>query len=290
VNVGRVAIHRGGRQVDLLCRPPAIRRIHIAHLEHVGERPQFCVGGLGGASYVAAGRGPLDPHAFTVRARRVRFPSVEAGAAAGIHTMPGSQDAGHRPQHRAVRGVYQPMAVRGNNEGTVKTNPDPTEAVKEALTLAIKNLSDLTAGKFEANDRAVRLARDELAAQLSAMVLTIDGKFAANKDLVDQLAKANAVALSAALQTQKESAAKSEVSVGDLLKQLQVSFETANRTTNEKIDRLTSRMDTGEGRGFGDTESKHDRSSDKSQTVAVGAALIAFAALIFGIVMALRGH
>lgn len=146
------------------------------------------------------------------------------------------------------------MPTRGFDPPVVKTNPDPTEAVKEALTLAIKNLSDKINGQFDANDKAVILARDELGAQLGALISTIDGKFAANKDLVDQLAKANAVALSAALQTQKESAAKSEVSVGDLLKQLQVSFETANRTTNEKIDRLTSRMDTGEGKtkGAGD--------------------------------------
>lgn len=146
------------------------------------------------------------------------------------------------------------MPLKGYDPPVVKTNPDPTEAVKEALTLAIKNLSDKISGEFTANDKAVVLAREELAANLAAMISTIDGKFAANKDLVDQLAKANAVALSAALQTQKESAAKSEVSVGDLLKQLQVSFETANRTTNEKIDRLTSRMDTGEGKtkGAGD--------------------------------------
>lgn len=137
------------------------------------------------------------------------------------------------------------------NDKTVVTNPDPTDAVREALTLAIKNLAQQVDNHFDANDKAVMLAREELAAQLTAMIATIDGKFAANKDLVDQLAKANAVALSAALQTQKESAAKSEVSVGDILKQIQASFETANRTTNEKIDRLTSRMDTGEGRGSG---------------------------------------
>jgi hypothetical protein len=173
------------------------------------------------------------------------------------------------------------MAGFDKNLPIVKTNPDPTEAVKEALTLAIKNLSDRIASQFDSNDRAVALAREELASQLSAMVLTIDGKFAANKDLVDQLAKANAVALSAALQTQKESAAKSEVSVGDILKQIQASFETANRTTNEKIDRLTSRMDTGEGRGFGTTESKQDRSTDKGQLIAVVSVLIALASLAF---------
>lgn len=146
------------------------------------------------------------------------------------------------------------MPLKGYDPPVVKTNPDPTEAVKEALTLAIKNLSDKINGQFDANDKAVVLAREELAANLAAMISTIDGKFAANKDLVDQLAKANAVALSAALQTQKESAAKSEISIGDLIKQLQGSQETANRVTNEKIDRLTSRMDTGEGKtkGAGD--------------------------------------
>jgi hypothetical protein len=170
-----------------------------------------------------------------------------------------------------------------NGEKVVVTNPDPTEAVKEALTLAIKNLSDQVANQFDANDKAVILARDELASQLSAMIVTIDGKFAANKDLVDQLAKANAVALTAALSTQKESAAKSEVAVGDMLKQLQASFETANRTTNEKIDRLTSRMDTGEGRGFGTVESKHDRFADKGQALTIVAIIIAGAALAYSI-------
>jgi hypothetical protein len=172
----------------------------------------------------------------------------------------------------------------------VKTNPDPTEAVKEALTLAIKNLSDKISGQFDSNDKAVVLAREELASQLSAMIITIDGKFAANKDLVDQLAKANAVALTAALSTQKESAAKSEVAVGDMLKQLQASFETANRTTNEKIDRLTSRMDTGEGRGIATTDNKQDRSTDKSQTLVMFSIAVAVAALLFTVVMGLRGH
>jgi len=173
-------------------------------------------------------------------------------------------------------------------EKIVVTNPDPTVAVKEALTLAIKNLSSQINSRIDANDRAVTLARDELASTLSAMVLTIDGKFAANKDLVDQLAKANAVALTAALSTQKESAAKSEVAIGDMLKQLQASFVTANQTTNEKIDRLTSRMDTGEGRGNATVESKQDRSTDKGQTLVLASVLIAAAALIFGVVMGLR--
>lgn len=173
-------------------------------------------------------------------------------------------------------------------EKVVVTNPDPTAAVNEALTLAIKNLSSQINSRIDANDKAVTLARDELASTLSAMILTIDGKFAANKDLVDQLAKANAVALTAALSTQKESAAKSEVAIGDMLKQLQASFVTANQTTNEKIDRLTSRMDTGEGRGNATVASKQDRSTDKGQTLILLSVLIAAAALIVSITIGLR--
>lgn len=180
--------------------------------------------------------------------------------------------------------------MTSNTSEIVKTNPDPTEAVKEALSLAVKNLNDRVKDQFDASEKAVLLAREELASQLAALVLTIDGKFAANKDLVDQLAKANAVALSAALQTQKESAAKSEVSVGDILKQIQASFETANRTTNEKIDRLTSRMDTGEGRGFATVEGKQDRSTDKGQTLFFGSIMIALAALVVSIIVAFRSH
>ena len=129
----------------------------------------------------------------------------------------------------------------------VKTNPDPTLAVKEALELAVKNMDEKFDIRFKHIESATILARTELGERLDAFGVTISERFLANEKLVDQLAKANAVALSAALQTQKESAAKSEVAMADLLKQLQVSFDTANKATNEKIDRLTSRLDTGEG-------------------------------------------
>lgn len=167
----------------------------------------------------------------------------------------------------------------------VKTNPDPTEAVKEALTLAIKNLRELVDNQFEANHKAVELARIELADKLGAMLVTIDGKFAANKDLVDQLAKANAVALTAALSTQKESAAKSEVAIGDMLKQLQAAQDAANKTTNEKIDRLTSRMDTGEGRGTATHDSRAESAVARGQSISIGHAVIAFAAMFLAAVV-----
>lgn len=174
----------------------------------------------------------------------------------------------------------------------IKTNPDPTDAVREALTLAIKNLKEQIDGTFDANSKAVILAREELAAQLSAMMMTIDGKFAANKDLVDQLAKANATALSAALQTQKESAAKSEVSTGDLIKQSKVSQDEANRVTNEKIDRLTSRRDMDEGRDLRAHSDKQERAVDRGQTISIGHGLIALAAFVLAVAVffAARGR
>ena len=174
----------------------------------------------------------------------------------------------------------------------ITTNPDPTDAVREALTLAIKNLAEKIDGELSANDKAVVLAREELERQLAAMILTIDGKFAANKDLVDQLAKANAVALTAALQTQKESAAKSEVAIGDMLKQLQSAFETANKTTNEKIDRLTSRMDTGEDWRRAGSDDRQSRSTDRGQSISTVAVVVSVGLLAVAIMtfIAARMH
>jgi hypothetical protein len=164
-------------------------------------------------------------------------------------------------------------------KGEIVTNPDPTEAVKEALTLAIKNLDEKFALRLSGNDTAVLLARQELKDQLIALDANISGRFLANKDLVDQLGVANAAALSAALLTQKEMANKSEAAAGD-----------TNKATNEKIDGLTARVSTLEGRGYNNAETKQDRSTDKSQTVALMAVLIALASLAFGVVMTLRGH
>lgn len=126
-------------------------------------------------------------------------------------------------------------------DDTVVTNPDPTAAVTEALRLAVETINE----KFKTGAAAVVLAHSELQNQLSSMSAGINDKFAGNKELVDQLGKANAVALNAALETQK-----------DLLKQLQISFDTSIKVVNEKIDRLTSRIDTGEGGARGASDNR----------------------------------
>jgi hypothetical protein len=187
------------------------------------------------------------------------------------------------------------MTPPKKDDAVVKTDPDPTAAVKEALTLAIKNLDEKFASKFLAYDQAITLAREELKVQLASLKSTVDGQFIANKelvdqlarankDLVDQLSKANSVALQAALSTQKESAAKSELAIGELLKQLQLNYETANKAITETLNRLTSRLDTGDGRVFATGEGKHDRSTDKGQFIILFAAVTALAAFILGVI------
>lgn len=175
-------------------------------------------------------------------------------------------------------GSASPDVICMDDKKTVVTDPDPTEAVKEALTLAIRNLEDKFDRRFEQNDEAVKLARAELRDQLQAAAT-------ANEKLVDQLAKANQVALTAALQTQKESAAKSELSIADIIRQLQAAFESANKATNEKIDRLTSRLDLGEGRIGGADSNRRDERQTTVDNRNYQAVLIGLGVTIVGLIV-----
>jgi hypothetical protein len=150
---------------------------------------------------------------------------------------------------------------RPDNTRIVVTDPDPTVAVKEALTLAIKNLDDKITQRLAANDKAVELAREEV------------------KTAAGDLAKSQAEALAAALKATTDSNTK-----------LEQSFEKSNIATNEKIDRLTERINIWTGRDNTVNANKQDRSTGKDQSIALAAMLIALAALVFGVVMALRGH
>jgi len=150
---------------------------------------------------------------------------------------------------------------KSDSGAVVKTDPDPTDAVREALTLAIKNLDEKITQRLDASDKAVELARDEV------------------KNSARDLAKANADALEAALKTTTNSASK-----------LAESFETANKATNEKIDRLTERINIWTGRDVSAVDNKQDRTSDKSQAMFLISVLIALAALVVTVVTAWRGH
>jgi hypothetical protein len=130
----------------------------------------------------------------------------------------------------------------------VVTHPDPTEAVKEALNLAIKNLNDQVSQRFDSNDKAVELAREEV------------------KTAARDLAKANADALDAALKTTSAAASK-----------LAESFETANKATNEKIDRLTERINIWTGRD-------NTVDANKGQTINLAALVIGLGGVVVAII------
>lgn len=141
----------------------------------------------------------------------------------------------------------------------VVTNPDPTVAVKDALELAIKNLDEKIDLRFQSVEKATILARDEAKEKLTALKETIQGlaneRVASNKELVDQLGKANSTALTAALMTQEKGQA-----------QLKQSFDEANKATNEKIDRIISRLDLGEGRTGGAIDTRQTSRQDIQET------------------------
>lgn len=129
---------------------------------------------------------------------------------------------------------------------------DPTEAAKEALTLAIKNLDEKVTQRLDASDKAVTLAREEV------------------KTAARDLAKSQADALEAALKATTEANTK-----------LEKSFDTSNIATNEKIDRLTERINIWTGRDGIVSETKTDKSTDKRDYIALLAVGVALAALLF---------
>ena len=168
--------------------------------------------------------------------------------------------------------VKKPDEVRS----VVVTDPDPTAAVKEALELAIRNLDDKIDLRFQGIDQATILAREELKDKLDALKETItdaaNARAEANKDLVEKLEKTNQSALQAALLTQKE-----------FIEQLQKTFETSNKVTNEKIDRLTSRLDTGEGRVGGVDDNRRDYRQQSRDNVDYRQYILAFIAVLLAI-------
>jgi predicted nucleotide-binding protein (sugar kinase/HSP70/actin superfamily) len=138
----------------------------------------------------------------------------------------------------------------------IKTDPDPTEAVKEALTLAIENLRREVNQRFDSNDKAVALAREEV------------------KTSAAELAKANSEALKFALTTATDSSSK-----------LGESFKIDSKATNEKIDRLTERINIWTGRDSNVIETKSDRVAEVKQSwimVSIAIAAIALMYSIFG--------
>ena len=145
---------------------------------------------------------------------------------------------------------------RKDADDIIKTNPDPTLAVEKSVALAIKNLDEKFTQRMNDNDRAVVLARDEV------------------KTASADLAKAYAEALQAALKTTTEANSK-----------LADSFRNESGATNEKIDRLTERINIWTGRDSNMVESKVDAHNDRSY--GLGTAMMIISLIAMGVTIAL---
>lgn len=199
--------------------------------------------------------------------------------------------------------------------GIVTTDPDPTTAVKEALELAVKNLSHEVELRFAPRDTAILVAAQSLEDKLAVMsekILStkelviqqaasnkelVTQQAASNKELVNQARELTALALTAALQTQEKSAAETRTFIQESIRQLKSGVDESSKTTNEKIEvlrelvtRLASRLDLAQGGlvtgGENRRESREDRravTEGRALAVAVVAALIAGAALFVGL-------
>ena len=204
---------------------------------------------------------------------------------------------------------------------TVVTDPDPTTAVKEALELAIRNLSHEIDLRFAGVDTATLIAAQGLVEKLEVMAQKILGvkelvsqqttsnrelvtqQASSNKELVDQARELTALALTAALQTQEKSAAETRTFIQESIRQLKSGVDESNKTTNEKIEvlrdmvtRLTSRLDLAQGSFIGTTDSRRDnreimRDTEKSSSdnrtllVAVVTAVIAGLAILIDLTL-----
>jgi hypothetical protein len=199
----------------------------------------------------------------------------------------------------------------------IKTDPDPTEAVKEALTLAIKNADEKFALRLEAMDRAVLLLQEtqnrsptigEVYAKFNEKFKAIDQQFIERDKRTDQLTLASSTAIAAALQAQKEAAgeaqkssaaaiAKAETATSESIKQLQALFQTSIGGLTTQILDLKSRLDKGEG-----GESRHsvdvadvrharwDLREEKAEGRGVVFGIIGITISLAAVIVAIFGH
>lgn len=181
----------------------------------------------------------------------------------------------------------------------VRPMPDPSVLTTQQLRREIELLENAVNTRFEGMDKAIDLLQKfadkspttaVLEQQIAALTALVEEKFGgvekqfAERDKrTEQLSLADKTAIAAALQAQKEAAgaqaesnsaatAKQELAFTKLLEQIQQTQNATNKSTDDKINTLTGRLDRGEGhsKGLGD---------GWGYIVAVAGVLIALAAL-----------
>jgi hypothetical protein len=147
------------------------------------------------------------------------------------------------------------------------------QALREFIMSQIDNIRDVTTEKFDAvNARFVeRDVRTEQAAVESR--ISLDAALAAAKEAVAEQNKANAQAIG-----KSETATQKQI---DAMVQL---MTTSNRSLDDKIADIKSRLDRGEGRDTGTADARTDKRSDVGtiiQAIAVMATIVGLIIVAF---------
>lgn len=151
--------------------------------------------------------------------------------------------------------------MQSKSTQVVKPDPDPTLLTTESLLREINHLKELTTSNLETHS----VRTDALEHRLNhKYVETADAirnlrdlheeKFKGLDQLGRQAREDNQTRLDAAFKSANDTRDKIEESLTKQIDAQGVKNEAASKATNEKIDRLTSRLDTGEGKtkGAGD--------------------------------------
>jgi hypothetical protein len=143
----------------------------------------------------------------------------------------------------------------------VKPDPDPTLLTTESLLREINHLKELTDEKFKTQTvrtDSVESRLDHKYVETADAIKNLrdlhEEKFQGLDKLGRQAREDNQTRLDAAFKSANDTRDKIEESLTKQIDALNNKTEAANKATNEKIDRLTSRLDTGEGKtkGAGD--------------------------------------
>ena len=140
----------------------------------------------------------------------------------------------------------------------VKPDPDPTLLTTESLLREINHLKELTEEKFKTQTTrtdSVENRLDHKYVETADAIKNLrdlhEEKFQGLDKLGRQAREDNQTRLDAAFKSANDTRDKIEESLTNQIDALNNKTEAANKATNEKIDRLTSRLDTGEGKSKG---------------------------------------
>lgn len=143
----------------------------------------------------------------------------------------------------------------------VRPDPDPTLLTTDNLRREISHLKELTEEKFatqstrtDSIEHRLNHKYVETADAIRNLRDLHEEKFKGLDSLGNQAREDAKTRLDAAFKSANDTRDKIEESLTKQIDALNNKTEAANKATNEKIDRLTSRLDTGEGKtkGAGD--------------------------------------